>query len=346
MTGPLLKSPSRWQRLAGILAGVAVVLWIVYKIGNARSPTGRISVDTGCQSDPNTVADMSRLAPGAAPIRCEPWDVGTGVTGYVWHAPNPRAVLLLQTGWGDYAQRYVDQGSRLIPHLLDRGISVYAFDMWGSGRSPGRRGATHVGQAVADHLAARRKLRDQPLPVFVLGHSVGGLVTATSALGDQTGLHGMILLAPALDWGLSGFTRLVARVGGFVAPTLPVPGPRGGGALTRDPDAQRRLDDDPLLYHGAVSWVTASGGVTISRRNWTRYRELRVPVLVVHGSADRTPDPSGSREFIALVASPDKTLRVVPGGLHGVLDDTAGAAVLQLILAWLDRRLVDAPTAP
>jgi acylglycerol lipase len=345
MTGPALKSPSRWRRVAGILAGVAVVLWIVYRIANVRSTTGRISVDTGCQSDPNTVADLSRLAPGAPPIHCEPWDVGTGVTGYVWRAPNPRAAVLLQTGWGDYAQRYVSHGSRLIPHLLNRGISVYAFDMWGSGRSPGKRGATHLGHAVADNLAARRKLRDQALPVFMLGHSVGGLVTVTSALGDQTGLHGMILLAPALDWGLSGFTRLVARVGGFVAPTFPVPGP-GGGTLTGDPEAQRRLDDDSLMVHGGVSWVTASGGATVSRENWTRYRELRVPVLVVHGSADRTPDPNGSREFIALVASPDKTLSIIPGGLHALLDDTAGAEVLQLILAWLDRRLVDASTPP
>jgi acylglycerol lipase len=328
------------------VAGVALGAWIAYRVANVRSPTGRIAVDTGCRSDPSTVADMSRLAPGAAPIRCEPWDVGTGVTGYVWHAPNARAALLLTTGWGDYAQRYVNQGSRLIPHLLHRGVSVYAFDMWGSGRSPGTRGATAIDQAVVDHLAARRALRDGPLPVFVLGHSVGGLVTATSALRDQTRLGGMILLAPTLDWGVSGGMGLVARVGGFVAPTLRVPGPDGGRTLTRDPDAQRRMDDDPLMDHGQISWVTAASGVALSRENWARYGELRVPVLVVHGDADRTPDPSGSRRFVARVASPDRTLRAIPGGLHGVLDDTAGAEVVRVILAWLDRRTGSAATPP
>ena len=346
MTRPAPKSRSRRRTAAGILVGAAVVSWAAYRIASARSPTGRISVDPGCRSDPNTAADMSRLAPGAAPIRCEPWDVGTGVTGYVWHAPNARAALLLTTGWGDYAQRYVGRGGRLIPHLLDRGVSVYAFDMWGSGRSPGTRGATNIGEAVADHLAARRALRHQPLPFFVLGHSVGGLVTATSALRDQTRLSGMILLAPTLDWGVSGVMGLVARVGGFVAPTLRVPGPDGGRTLTRDPDAQRRMDDDPLMDHGQISWVTAASGVALSRENWARYRELRVPVLVVHGDADRTPDPSGSRRFVAQVALPDTTLRLVPGGLHGVLDDTAGAEVVRIILAWVDRRLGNASTPP
>jgi len=285
---------------------------------------------------------MSSLIAGAAPIRCEPWDTGTGVTGYAWRASNPRAAVLFQPGWGDYAQRYVNSANQLIPHLLSRGISVYAFDMWGSGRSPGKRGATHLGDAVSDHLAARRKLRAQPLPVFVLGHSVGGLVTATSVVNDQTGLQGMILLAPALDWGLGGFTRFLARAGGFVAPSFSVPGP-AGITQTRDGDAQRRFDSDPIVLHKGVTWITVSTGVAISRENWARYHELRAPVLIVHGGADRGPDPSGSRRFISLVASSDTTLRIIPGGLHGMLDDTSGGEVVQLIVDWLDRRLTSAP---
>ena len=343
MTSRDLKARSRRRRVTGIAAGVAVIAWVVYRAGDARSMTGRISSDTRCQSDSTTAADMSSLIHGSAPIRCEPWDIGTGVTGYMWRASNPRAVVLLQTGWGDYAQRYVNSGSRLIPHLLNRGISVYAFDMWGNGRSPGKRGATHIGQAVTDNLAARRALRSQPLPVFLLGHSVGGLVTAASVVNDQTGVEGMILLAPALDWGLRGFTRLLAYVGGFVVPTFSVPGP-AAVTQTRDVAAQRRLDTDPLVVHRAVTWVTVSTGVTVSRDNWARYRELRVPVFVAHGSADRGPDPSGSRRFISLVASPDATLSIVPGGLHGMLDDTSGPEVVQLILAWLEKHLPNAST--
>jgi acylglycerol lipase len=331
----------RWAKFALAALGALVVVWIVYKATTIRSTNGRLAVDTGCESDPNTVADISQYTPGAAPIRCVPWDVETGVTGYMWRAPHARAVVLLEPGWGDYAQRYVKQFSRLIPHLLGRGISVYAVDMWGNGRSPGTRGATDVHTAVEDHLAARRKLREQPLPLFVLGHSVGGLVTATSTLRDQEGLRGMILVAPALQWNVSPVMRGVARVAAFLLPTFAVPMPPPDATLqSRDPQLHERLANDPLMHMGNVSWVTAASGATISHANWHRYQQITVPVLVVNGTADMVTDPRASREFIDAVRSEDKTISLVEGGRHSLLDDPpSDAEALRIILAWLDDRV-------
>ena len=328
-----------WFVLAGL--GALVAVWIAYKATTMRPMNGRLTADTGCESDPNTVAEMSQFVPGAAAIRCQPWDVGTGVTGYVWHAPNPRAVLLVEHGWGDYAQRYVKQFSQLIPHLLERGISVYAIDMWGNGRSPGKRGATDIDRAVEDHLAAQQKLREQPLPVFVLGHSVGGLVTATSVLRDQSGVRGMILIAPALKWGISDAMRFVARAGGFLLPTFSVPAPPGDPAdQSRDMEFNERLAKDPLYHTGKISWVTAGSGATTSHANWKQYQHVTVPVLVVNGTGDKVTAPSGNQEFIEAVRSQDKTLGLVDGGRHSLLDDPpSNAEALQIILGWLDRRL-------
>ena len=115
---------SPWRRFVLAVVGVLIVVWIAYKATTIRLMNGRLSVDTGCESDPNTVADIGDLVPGATPIRCRPFDIGTGVTGYVWSAPNPRAVVLIEHGWGDYAQRYDKLGSALFPHLLARGIRV------------------------------------------------------------------------------------------------------------------------------------------------------------------------------------------------------------------------------
>jgi acylglycerol lipase len=329
----------RWPRLVLAALGALVVLWIAYKTTTMRRMSGRSTAGTGCESDPNTVAGMSPFTPGAASIRCRAWDIGTGVTGYVWHAPNARAVLLLEHGWGDYAQRYVKQSNQLIPHLLARGISVYAIDMWGNGRSPGTRGATDLDDAVADHLAARRKLREQPLPVFVLGHSVGGLVTATSILRDQSGVRGMILIAPALKWDVSGSMLAVARTGGLLLPTFAVPAPPADPAVqSRDMRFNERQARDPLMHMGNISWVSAASGATISRENWKQYQHVTVPVLVVNGTADKVTIPSASREFVEAIRSPDKTLCLVEGGRHSLLDDPpSNAEALQIILGWLDR---------
>src|SRR5262249_27697211 len=150
----------------------------------------------------------------------------------------------------EYAQRYVHQYHQLIPHLLHLDVSVYAFDLWGHGHSPGTRGLADVGQAVQDHLAARRTLRRQSLPVFALGHSLGGLVTAASVARDQHGLRGVVLSSPALRWASSAATRRVATLLAAIAPTLPTPAaPADPSGLSHLPEAVEAVATDPLIYH-------------------------------------------------------------------------------------------------
>jgi alpha-beta hydrolase superfamily lysophospholipase len=283
---------------------------------------------------------MGRFAPGAPPIHCQPWDIGTGVTGYVWHAPNPRAVLLLQHGYGEYARRFVTQYNRLIPHLLNLGVSVYAFDMWGSGHSPGRRGLTDVGQAVEDHLAARRKLRVQPLPVFLLGHSLGGLVTASSVARDQGGVSGVALTSAALQHEASPALLAFARVAGFFAPTVRAPLKAAGlSLLYHGAEQDARLAGDPLFYRGRLPMLVAATGANIAHDNWNLYPCWKVPLLLMHGTADTWTDPRGSQRLFEAVASEDKTLRLVEGGYHELLNDADRDETLKVLLAWLERHL-------
>lgn len=298
--------------------------------------------DTSCQTDPRTVADMSQFTPGAAAIRCQPWDIGTGVTGYVWKARNPKATLLLMHGYGDYAQRYVQQNNQLIPHLLNMGVSVYAFDMWGAGRSPGPRGASDNDDAVQDHLAARRKITQEAgdLPLYLFAHSNGGLVTVTSVLNDQNNLNGVILMAPGLLYDVSPFLRGVAQVGGFLFPTLHPPlGDGDFSELTRDPEALRQILEDPLMVLDGVTWAVTADGARLSHENWNLYSQIGVPVLAVHGTGDVATDPDGSRRFIDRISSEDKTFVPVEGAYHAILDDTDRDETRRVILDWLRNRI-------
>lgn len=269
----------------------------------------------------------------------QPWDTGTGVRGYVWHAPDPRAALLLQHGLGEYAERYVARYSGLIPRLLGAGLSVYAFDMRGHGRSPGRRTVTDVGGAVRDHLAARRLLRGQPLPVFLMGHSLGGLVTAISAARDPDGLAGVVLSSPALLVEADVLTRVLGRALAVVAPALPARKPLPTSGLSRIPEEIRLFSSDPLITHGPVRLLLGTTTVALAREGWTRYPAWTVPTLVLHGTADTYTDPEGSRRFSAAIASPDKTLHLVEGGHHELLNDTERDETLGVLLAWLEARL-------
>lgn len=266
------------------------------------------------------------------------WDIGAGVAGYAWDAGRPRAALLLQHGFGEYAERYVAQYCALIPRLLELSVSVYAFDFEGHGRSGGRRGSTDVETAVSQHLAARRKLNAERLPVFLMGHSLGGTVTATSVVREPAGVRGVILSSPALQVTTNALERVLAR---WVAPRFPnLPGRRiDRKELSRLPAQYALVKRDPLMYRGPIPAGLGASILRATARNWPRYREWRAPTLVIHGTADRIAEVEGSRRFVDAIASADKSLHLVEGGYHELLNDTGREETLRVVLSWLERRL-------
>lgn len=268
----------------------------------------------------------------------QPWDTGTGVTAYHWPASTPKAVVLLQHGLSEYALRYVAHYNGLIPALVAQQLSVYAFDLRGHGQSPGRRGLVDVERAVADHLAAREQLAQQTLPVFLLGHSLGGLITAGSVLREQQGVAGVVLSAPALGIKTHPLAHLVASALGPFLPTLPTyrepPQP-----VSRIDSEVLAFEQDPQRYQGRLLLGTAANILHASEHNWHQYQDWYLPTLILHGTADLYTDPNGSREFFELIAAEDKTLHLVEGGYHELLNDLDRDAHLQLILDWLRSRL-------
>ena len=247
-------------------------------------------------------------------------------------------MLVLQHGFGEYAQRYVERYGALVPRLLGLGVSVYAFDLRGHGHSPGRRALTDVHECVGDHLAARATLAAKPLPVFLLGHSLGGIVTATSVLRDASSVAGVILSSPALLVTANALTRLFARVVSTAAPALPVKFLPPAG-ISRIAEQVRAFVADPLVHHGGMPARLAASILFTSRDNWARYPAWRAPTLVLHGTADTFTEPEGSRRFVEAISSSDRALHVVDGGYHELLNDLGAEETLRVVLTWLERRM-------
>ncbi|GAA1996608.1 alpha/beta fold hydrolase [Microbacterium pumilum] len=323
----------------------AVVGWLGYKVRASRMPWQTTPPLNDSAITSASIAHVEDLIVDAEPIHCAPWDIGTGVAGYVWRAESPRGVVLFQAGWGDYAERNVQDSAGLFTHLLANGFSVYAFDMWGSGRSPGPRTITGADHAIRDHLTARAAIagsRDGGLPLYLAGHSFGGLVTISSALDNPEGIAGVILLAPGVKYVASEPLLAFARLAGFFAPTAKlaaVPAAAvadGTEGITRDRVALAKLENDPRIVTGArMNMLTAGTAGTRSARNWSRYQELTMPLLVIHGTADTSTDPDGSVELVAAASSADKQLILIPDARHDLLDDLDATEVRTDVLAWL-----------
>ncbi|MGE0742554.1 MAG: lysophospholipase [Hyphomonadaceae bacterium] len=265
------------------------------------------------------------------------WDFGRGLSGYAWRTPNARANVLLTHGFAEYAERYVAHYHQLVPKLNALGLDVYGWDVRGHGRSPGARGVADLGETVADHRAARRAASGKPL--FLFGHSLGGLISAASVADDQTNLAGVILSAPALLLTAPAHLRAIAGAVALFAPGARLAPPLDVDGLSRIPEEIAAYKADPMISDTRVPARTGASALAIADAAWRRYSAWTLPTLALHGEKDTATNPEGSKRFFAMIASRDKKLELYPEGRHELLNDLDRDAAWSVISAWLTQRI-------
>ena len=267
------------------------------------------------------------------------WDLDLDVAAFLWRAENPKANILLQHGLGEYTTRYVHQYSELIPKLNELGFNVYGFDLPGHGYTKGVRALVDLNQAVDMHLKARAAI-PTGLPLFLLGHSLGGLVTIGSVMRQQDGLAGAVVSSSAMQKPSSAFERVLSTMMVKLKPAGPMPLPRPGTeALTRDLDLKKIIDADPLMDTDKAKNLVAKTTLDVSDQVWKWAANWTLPVLFIHGDKDTSTDHRNSQALFKAISARDKNLLVYPGGYHELLNDTIKDEVLPAVLGWLRTRL-------
>lgn len=248
------------------------------------------------------------------------------------------AALIVLHGLGEHSGRY----THVIEHFTGRGWAVFAPDHRGHGMTaeiPGyvkdmNRVVTDVSQLL-DHVN-----RAHPgLPVFLLGHSLGGLFAMLALLRFQERFAGAVLSAPgvAVPDNVSPVLVKIAGILSAIAPTLPVQRFEYD-AVCRDPDVVEATRHDPLFYRGRIRARTGYGiitGITAARDGTGR---ISLPLLILHGAEDRSVPVEASRFVHEHVRSPDKTLVIFPGLYHEILNEPERDEVFAVIDRWLDER--------
>jgi alpha-beta hydrolase superfamily lysophospholipase len=225
--------------------------------------------------------------------------------------------------------------------LAASGLAVYAVDLRGRGKSDGER---FYVQTFADYisdvaeLVSLAKSQEPGAPIFVLGHSAGGVVACMYTIEHQAELAGLICESfahqvPAPDFALAVFKGL-----SHIAPHAHVLHLKNED-FSRDPKAVAAMNADPLIAQETQPTQTLAEMVRADERLKNEFPQIRLPVLILHGTADKATRPSGSQLFYDTAGSKDKTLKLYDGHFHDLLNDVDKEIVMGDITRWIEARL-------
>lgn len=250
---------------------------------------------------------------------------------------SPRAVVVICHGVNSHGGQYTWVGEQ----LSGDGFVTYALDLRGRGRSEGERFYVEdVGDYVSDvaHTVKLAKSRHPGLPVFVLGHSAGGVVSSVYVLDNQAELAGFICESFAFQVPAPGFALAAIKAISHIAPRLPVLTLKNED-FSRDPRAVEALNNDPLTAHEVQPAITVAALVRADERLKAEFPSITLPVLIMHGTADRATVCHGSEFFYQTAGSIDKTLKLYEGHYHDLLNDIGKEQVIGDIREWIGTRV-------
>jgi acylglycerol lipase len=251
----------------------------------------------------------------------------------------PKSILLLVHGLAEHSGRYMN----VVNHFCPLGYAVYSLDHLGHGRSDGTRVYVERFEDFTEPLQIYFDMVRgwQPnKPIFIVGHSMGGLIGAAYLLDHQAELAGAVLSAPCVKGSddTSSTTILISKVLSTLLPRFGVMQVEAAG-VSRDPAVVQAYVDDPLVYTGKIPARMAAELLKTMQRVTAEAPRITLPILLVQGSQDRLVDPRGARMLYDTVGSVDKTIQIYDGLYHEVFNEPEHTQVLSDVEAWLDARL-------
>jgi len=250
-----------------------------------------------------------------------------------------RACLLIVHGLAEHSGRYMN----LVNHFVPLGYAVYGVDHLGHGRSEGTR--VHV-ERFEDYTVTLKTYFDmlrpwQPgKPVFLIGHSMGGLIGALYLLDHQAELAGAVLSGPSVKVPDSASSAMIfmGKVFSALLPKFGVIQLEAEG-VSSDPAVVQAYVSDPLVYRGKVTARLGAELLKTMRRVTAEAARISLPILILQGSADRLVDPGGARMLYDKVGSTDKAIKIYDGFYHEVFNEPDHVRVLSDVDAWLQAHL-------
>jgi alpha-beta hydrolase superfamily lysophospholipase len=257
-----------------------------------------------------------------------------------WFTENdPKAVLLIVHGLAEHSGRY----ENVLNHFVPLGYAVYGIDHLGHGKSDGTRVYVKRFDDYTNTLKVYfDKIRgSQPgKPIFLLGHSMGGLIGAMYLLDHQAELAGAVLSGPAVKIP-NHVTPTMRFVGKILSALIPRFGLLALSAegVSRDPAVVQAYINDPLVHRGKMTARLAAEMLKAMQTISGQAARITLPIMIVQGSADKLVNPAGAWMLYDAVSSADKEIKIYDGLYHEVFAEPEHDKVLRDVEVWLEAHL-------
>ena len=264
--------------------------------------------------------------PHDSKIYCQAWLPDT----------DPKAVILFVHGLAEHSGRYMN----LVNHFVPLGYAVYGFDHLGHGKSDGPRVYVERFQDFTDTIKTYYDMIQawQPgKPVYLIGHSMGGLISAVYLLDHQKDFAGAVLSGASvkIPKHISSATISIGKIFSKILPKFGLIQLEADG-VSRDPAVVQAYVNDPLVCTGKVTARLAGELLGATRRIMSEAEKIVLPILILHGGADKLVESDASRWFHDRIRSTDKTLKIYPGLYHEVFNEPEHRNVLRDVEGWLN----------
>lgn len=253
-------------------------------------------------------------------------------------ANGPLGVIFLVHGLGEHSGRYMNIVNRVVP----RGWAVYAADLIGHGHSEGMR---EYVKSFSDFTKNQHLFLDivktliTGVPFFLLGQSMGGLISAAFLFERQEDFSGAVLSAPAVKppSSVSPFLLSMGKIFSSLLPVIRVTGLDIEG-ISRNPEVIEAYKKDPLVFSGKMTARLGAEMIDTMEYVLRNASKITIPLLILQGGEDRVINKEGASLLFEAAGCEDKTLRMYDGYYHDLFNDLDFERVLDDISAWLEAR--------
>lgn len=247
-----------------------------------------------------------------------------------------KAVLLIVHGAGEHSARY----KQLARYFCDQGYAVAALDHTGHGKSEGSYGhVEHFDDFVTTVAIFQRQVSAEfpGVPLILVGHSMGGLISSLYLLEHQREFIGCVLSGPAIKTDIEpGFLQmLLIKCLSAVAPRAGVLQLDANG-VSRDPAVVADYIADPLVNHGKMTARMVAELFKALHHIQANAKGITLPLLLLHGGEDLMASPAGSQFLHDNVGSVDNTLRIYPDLYHEIFNEPEQQDIFAEMLEWCD----------